>query len=169
MACRSDGPTDFRFSERRRAASGRDVLIRCYAPAGEETGAGASPLPAAKGSRPEVLDREALQRLFELDPQGKGKLIERVVQAFGTSTERMLPQLRSAEQTGDARAVKLVAHTLKSSSASLGATDLSRMCADLEQQMRNGIPADVGAQIERIAAEIGVVIQALKVMMESAP
>ncbi len=125
-------------------------------------------MPGVDAGQAEVLDRGALQRLFELDPQGKGKLIERVVQAFVTSTERMVPQLRSAGQTGDSRAVKLVAHTLKSSSASLGATELSRLCADLEQQMRTGMPANLAAQIERIAVETGVVIKALKVMMESA-
>ncbi|MEO8278751.1 MAG: Hpt domain-containing protein [Ideonella sp.] len=133
----------------------------------DSAGGGAS-LSAEDTGKPALLDPGALARLRELDPQGKAKLFERVVQAFNTSTTRMLPQLIAAGQAGDLNGVRHVAHTLKSSSASLGATLLSQMCADLEHQMRAGIERDVELQIDRIAAEIGVVIKALKVMTEPA-
>lgn len=129
---------------------------------------GGAPLPAEDTGKPVLLDPVALARLRELDPQGKAKLFERVVQAFNTSTTRMLPQLIAAGQAGDLNGVRHVAHTLKSSSASLGATLLSKLCADLEHQMRAGIELDVDLQIDRIAAEIGVVIKALKAMTEPA-
>ena len=90
------------------------------------------------------------------------------MKAFVTSTTRMLPQLRDAGQTGDLNGVRHVAHTLKSSSASLGAAWLSRRCADLEHQMRAGVVRDIGTQIESIAAETEVVIKALKQMTEPA-
>ena len=133
-------------------------------PAGAD--GGGAPAPADDLARPGFLEPAALARLHELDPQGKGKLFERVVQAFNTSTTRMLPQLRAAAQMGDLNGIRHVAHTLKSSSASLGASWLSRLCADLEHQMRAGIADDVDVQVERIADEIGVVLKALKVMTE---
>ncbi len=144
----------------------RQPIIR--APDGADGPAGGAPGAAEHIAKPGYLDPIALQRLHELDPLGKGKLFERVVEAFNTSTNRLLPQMRLAGQAGDLNGVRHVAHTLKSSSASLGATRLSSLCADLEQQMRGGIAFDVDGQIERIAAEITVVLQALKVMTEPA-
>ncbi len=141
----------------------------CRAPIDGEAQGGGEPASAADSAGSGQLDPIALQRLHELDPQGKGKLFERVVQAFNTSTNRLLPQMRLAGQTGDMNGVRHVAHTLKSSSASLGATRLSALCAELEHQMRSAVvPINVDMEIEQIAAEIAVVLQALNVLTEPA-
>ena len=43
-----------------------------------------------------LLDPEAIRRLRELDPSGGNKLLERVVNAFSNSLERLLPDLARA-------------------------------------------------------------------------
>lgn len=134
----------------------------CAAMAGDEPAAGAG-TPAQP-----LLDPAALARLHELDPQGTGQLFVRVVQAFNTSSNRLLPQLRAAGQAVDLNGVRHVAHTLKSSSASLGATRLSGLCAQLEQQTRAGVADALDMQIERIAGEIAIVLQALNAMTDRA-
>ncbi len=137
--------------------------------AGPESGGGGSPSAPAKAvaASADVLDREALERLRELDPTGKSGLLERVAEAFGTSTARLLPQMRSAGQAGDLEGVRYTSHTFKSSSASLGALRLSQLCAELELQARAGDSTDLEARVEEIAAEIEIVLQALKVLTGS--
>jgi len=83
-----------------------------------------------------VLDEASLQRLHELDPQGSNRVVERVLRAFEASLQRLLPQSAQALQRGDHEAVRHVVHTLKSSSASVGALELSRCCSEIENRLR---------------------------------
>ena len=123
---------------------------------------------AAGETRSGVLDAGALDRLRELDPLGKNKLLDRVSQAFHASTARLLPLLREAEHAQDMNGVRHVAHTLKSSSASLGALRLSQQCAELETQVRLDRVESLASQVDQIALEIDVVLQALKKLMDTA-
>jgi HPt (histidine-containing phosphotransfer) domain-containing protein len=105
------------------------------------------PLPAAS------LDAEALARLRELDPQGKSGVVAKVLSAFETSLARMLGQLRGQLAQPQAAVVSAVAHTLKSSSASVGALQLSRTCAEVESSIRAGQLATLDRDIGRLIAE----------------
>ena len=111
---------------------------------------------------PAVIDIDALRRLAELDPTGANRLLQRVFQAFESSALRMLPQAQAALASGDLAGVRHVAHTLKSSSASIGAIKLSRLCAEIETMVRletvDGLPARV-AEMDR---ETTAVLQALR-------
>jgi HPt (histidine-containing phosphotransfer) domain-containing protein len=85
---------------------------------------------------PRVLDELSLQRLHELDPQGTNRVVERVLRAFEASLQRLLPQATQALGSGDHETVRHVVHTLKSSSASVGALELSRCCSEIESRLR---------------------------------
>jgi len=97
------------------------------------------------------LDAAALARLRELDPDGRHGVVPRVLAAFETSLTRMSAQL-SAElaRGGDATVVAGIAHTLKSGAASVGALELARICADVEQRLRSGEDAHLSSDIERL-------------------
>ena len=84
-----------------------------------------------------VLDAAALERLRELDPNGRSHLLERVLRAFESSAIAPRRQFRDARQRGDMAGIRHVVHTLKSSSASIGALALSRMCAEIETAIRS--------------------------------
>lgn len=96
-----------------------------------------------------ALDEASLRRLHELDPQGTNRVVERVLRAFEASLCRLLPQSQQALQHGDHEALRHVVHTLKSSSASVGALRLSQYCGEIENQLRQ-LQADGLAQ--RLAA-----------------
>jgi CheY-like chemotaxis protein len=113
-----------------------------------------------------LLDPGALERLRELDPLGKNRLLERVSQAFHTSAARLLPMLHDALRANDLAGIRHVVHTLKSSSASIGALRLSQQCAELESQIRLERAENVPFQVQGIADEIEVVLQALKKLMD---
>ena len=115
----------------------------------------------------DLLDPEAIRRLRELDPSGGNKLLERVVAAFSSSLERLLPDLSRARATPepDLTAIRHVCHTLKSSSASLGAITLSARCADIETQAREGRTEGLSEQLDAMLQDIQQVRAALAALL----
>ena len=123
--------------------------------------------PATDPAHPYLLDADALRRLRELDPKGENHLLERVARAFETSLSRLLPQLSEAGQQRDLATVAHVAHTLKSSSASIGALTLSQMCADIESIIRRQTGEDLSSRIRDIPLEAGRVQAGLRHVLET--
>jgi HPt (histidine-containing phosphotransfer) domain-containing protein len=120
-----------------------------------------APTPAA------LLDPEAIRRLRELDPSGGNKLLELVVAAFSSSLDRLLPDLARARETDppDFAVIRHVSHTLKSSSASLGATTLSARCADIEAMVREGRTQGLAGQLDAMLQDIQQVRTALAALL----
>ncbi len=149
------------------ASGGGAAAPASASPASAGAAPASTPAAAAASTASGVLDPGALQRLRELDPDGRNRLIERVGQAFQASTARLLPLLKEAGAAQDMNGIRHVAHTLKSSSASLGALHLSQLCAELESQVRLDRVRDLPTQVEHIAAEIEVVLAALKQLLDA--
>ncbi len=94
--------------------------------------------PAYNGRAADMqLDAAALARLHELDPGGNNGIVLRVMSTFEHSLEATLSGLQAAEQRGDSVELRRLAHTLKSSSASVGALALSECCAEVEALARD--------------------------------
>jgi HPt (histidine-containing phosphotransfer) domain-containing protein len=110
----------------------------------------------------EVLDAGALERLRELDPSGEGGLVARVLATYAGSLAKLLGQFDAARGQDDREALRHVAHTLKSSSASVGALQLSALCTDIEHSLRDGRTVDLDARLDAMAAEGRRVLAALK-------
>ncbi len=119
----------------------------------------------ADSNPPASLDAGALARLRELDPDGRHGVLPRVLGAFETSLQRMLAQLAAEREGGDSGVVATIAHTLKSSSASVGATELSRVCADVERRLREAQPGHLGADIERLLTAGEAALVAVRAML----
>ena len=116
------------------------------------------------------LDETALGRLRELDPGGNNQLIERIVAAYLKSLERLLPDLASARGASlQLSVVRHVSHTLKSSSASVGALALAQRCAHIETLVRNGQLEALETQLDCMLAEIAQVRQALNALVLTKP
>ena len=114
-----------------------------------------------------VVDATALAALRSLDPSGKARLLERLLAAFETSISQLRPRLAAARCSGDAETVQSVAHTLKSSSASIGAIKLARLCAEMETMIRNGDHCNLDAGVEALDAEIAAVLPVLRIRLRS--
>ena len=114
------------------------------------------------------LDPEALARLTELDPKGENKLLERVLRAFQTSAARLMPQLEAARLSGDRATVRLVAHTLKSSSASIGALELSQVCAQVEALIRAETPDDLDPLLNTMRSTLDAALGSIQRLLEGA-
>ena len=132
------------------------------------------PTPHGTPPRGAILDAQALERLRELDPGGTNKLLERIVAAFLKSLDRLLPELAQArgqapERGMDLAAVRHVAHTLKSSSASLGALKLSQRCAEIETMARNGQTEGLDILLDGMHDEVASVRGALNELLADNP
>ncbi|MDE2000792.1 MAG: response regulator, partial [Burkholderiales bacterium] len=104
------------------AAAAAPAPVASSAPAAEPATAASAPVAEAGAVSIEaIFDSESLRRLRELDPKGANKLLERVAKAFENSVGRLLPQLEESIKAQDNPGILHVVHTLKSSSASIGA------------------------------------------------
>ena len=101
-----------------------------------------------------VLDAACMAELRALDPDGKAQLVKRVLATYQVSLAKLVGQLHAARADGAWDQVSRVAHTLKSSSASIGALALSGLCAEIERLLRAGDNVSVAPLIEQFHAEV---------------
>jgi HPt (histidine-containing phosphotransfer) domain-containing protein len=111
------------------------------------------------------LDALALSRLRELDPDGRHGVLRRVFTAFDSSLSRMLVQLAAEREDGNAGVVSAIAHTLKSSAASVGALALSQACGEVEQRIRAGAPGNLCTDVERLLQQGESALQSVRAML----
>jgi signal transduction histidine kinase/CheY-like chemotaxis protein/HPt (histidine-containing phosphotransfer) domain-containing protein len=109
------------------SAAPADSACASAAPAGD--------LPA--GDR--VIDPAALERIREVDPDGRDGLARTVITCYLTDAPRTIESLRSAVGTGDGGAIQKLAHGFKSSSANVGAVSLAARCKEMETAGRNNL------------------------------
>jgi len=119
------------------------------------------------GSPPPRLDPDAIDRLRQLDPTGQLGVLQRVLQAYESSLARHLADVAEAVEQTDADRLGRAAHTLKSSSAAVGAVAFAQHCADVEQIVRQRRVLPDVALVEALVHEGGQVLRAVGDMLRS--
>ncbi|WP_338758669.1 response regulator [Massilia sp. METH4] len=118
----------------------------------------ASPAPTSPAAPPAARDfdgsinRHALDAIRALNADKGELLLQRVLHAFIDDTPRHLASLREAIAASNAGSLRKLAHSLKSSSANVGADTLAQLSKDMEQLGRNDTTsgaADLLATMER--------------------
>jgi CheY-like chemotaxis protein/HPt (histidine-containing phosphotransfer) domain-containing protein len=104
---------------------------------------------AAAGEGP--INARALDAIRHLPGPNGALLVQKVIGAYLADTPPRFAQLRAAAEAGDAEALRKTAHTLKSSSANVGAEPLAALCKELEMLGRQG--SVDGASVLLAAAE----------------
>jgi HPt (histidine-containing phosphotransfer) domain-containing protein len=105
--------------------------------------------PAAAPDPAEGFDAAALAHLATLDPDGSQGVVPRVLRVYERSLQRALGEGEAAATCGDAARLSALAHTMKSSSSSVGATRFAAACAALERHLNAGADAAAPAAAER--------------------
>jgi two-component system, sensor histidine kinase and response regulator len=98
------------------------------------------------------LDALALARLREIDPTGRADVVGRVLRTFETSVVKFVSAFESAADQHDWAQLQYLSHTMKSSSASVGAMALSDWCKTIEMTLRGGahaLPPDTAAALHQ--------------------
>jgi HPt (histidine-containing phosphotransfer) domain-containing protein len=124
-----------------------------------------TPPSAARSAPLALLDAGALERLRALDPSGSAGVVKRVFQAYAGSLDRLMEQLRAARSSDDFNAVRHVTHTLKSSSASIGALAFSSRCAEIESMVRQQQCEGLETCLDDLTDEAARVSQAVQAML----
>ncbi|SEH08402.1 response regulator [Candidatus Venteria ishoeyi] len=109
---------------------------------------------------PAVLTATVLQSTEELTG-GDREILEELITTFLQSSQQLLEEIQQAEQQQDAVLLNRAAHSLKSSSASLGGSALSALCLYLEKQGKAGNVQGNHQQIKQLQQEYAVLEQVL--------
>lgn len=109
-----------------------------------------------------ALDREVLEELQALDPEGSGDLLRRVADSYSSSSRELIETLRQAVALGDTESIGKAAHSLKSSSAHVGATNLASLCQSLEEMARRSSTRRTDLILTTLEPELERVHQALE-------
>ena len=107
---------------------------------------------------PPVLNAGVLDELREV----LGSEVDKIIAVYLEDSPRLIAQLERAAVGNDPIALRVAAHTLKSSSANVGATTLSEAARDLEHGARDGTLANPEALVAGIVTEFAQVRSALR-------
>ncbi|QIL19788.1 ATP-binding protein [Thermomonas sp. HDW16] len=118
--------------------------------------------PAQQPGQPQVLNENVLNDLREV----LGGEVDKIIALYLEDAPRLIAQLERAAVSGDPIALRVAAHTLKSSSANVGATTLSDAARDLEHGARDGTLAQPANAVARIVGEFAQVRAALQAKLQ---
>nr|WP_290224677.1 response regulator [Trichocoleus desertorum] len=88
-----------------------------------------------------VLDAQAIASLHEMLGENAAELLAVVIHNYLEDAPKLIAQIQAAVQQQDAAALRYAAHSLKGSSATLGAVTLAQFCQELEAIGRTGMMA----------------------------
>jgi two-component system, sensor histidine kinase and response regulator len=109
------------------------------------------------------LDPGTLDGLRELSRGGRD-VLGKLAGIYARNARTMLDELRSAADADDAERVMRAAHTLKGSSANIGALRLAGLCKDVEAIGRRGTVVGVIAALRALESEYRRVQEALSAL-----
>jgi HPt (histidine-containing phosphotransfer) domain-containing protein len=98
------------------------------------------------------IEPSALASIAALDPGGKSGLVARIVALFTTDSAKQVRELRAALDAGDVAVARRLVHTLKSSSANVGALALAQLSAIAEAHAARSALAEVEALYPQVQA-----------------
>jgi len=100
-----------------------------------------------------VIDMEVVAALRDLCEEGEPSLLDELIEIFLDDTPRRLEDLVQAFEEGNAHALEAAAHSLKSSSANLGALVFSGLMRELETAGRNADLAQATQHVDQVKHE----------------
>lgn len=102
------------------------------------------------GENDEILDPSVLDKFRRRERNGRKDILERIVKAYLEQSSDYVEQLFDAARNGDVAALQFAAHTLKSSSAGVGAVKLAELCKQVEISAREKSIDDIEPRLEVI-------------------
>ncbi len=124
---------------------------------------------APQGIEPEQcpIDQRALDNIRALQMEGLPDMLTQIIQIYLSEAPVLLERLAEGISADDAPGVRGAAHSLKSSSANLGALQISDFCKTLENRGREGSLAGAQPLLTQIKAEFVRVEETLILEMEA--
>jgi HPt (histidine-containing phosphotransfer) domain-containing protein len=101
-----------------------------------------------------VIDPQAIENLRALDP-GNDEFLREIVGIFLDDTPRRITELEESLAAKDTAKFTRAAHSIKGSSANLGAMALRALAENLEHESRKTGLEGVGPQVAALKTEFG--------------
>ena len=115
-----------------------------------------------------AIEREISEKAKEWVDEYGEEFLEELIDVYLEDTPNRLVQLRQALDGGDTETLIREAHTLKSSSANLGAMALSALAKTMEFAGRNGKLADMETDVRQFEQQFAQVKTTLETIRKSA-
>ncbi|MBL0699751.1 MAG: response regulator [Desulfosarcina sp.] len=110
----------------------------------------------------EILEKEALAKIRALQREGVPDILNKVIGLYLESSPDLIQSIKESVRQGNSSLLHEAAHSLKSSSANLGAMRMAAICKELENMGRNARSADATSLINAVATEYKQVTNALQ-------
>jgi len=110
------------------------------------------------------IDQSALNILRTIQPDGERHFLRRIITLYMSSTQDSIDKLTSALNVDDIVQLIRPAHSMKSSSANIGAMQLMKSCEKLEFDSRQGRFNQNRQQIENVIKEYQRVVSFFKII-----
>jgi HPt (histidine-containing phosphotransfer) domain-containing protein len=104
-------------------------------------------------SEPSVIDPQAIENLRALNPGDNDEFLREIAGIFLEDTPQRLAELDQSLAAGDTPKFTRAAHSIKGSSANLGAMLMRSVAEKLEHQSRTEGLAGVAALLEQLKVE----------------
>jgi two-component system sensor histidine kinase/response regulator len=125
------------------------------------------PIPTKPGAGArDVINQHALDNIRALSAERGAALVQRVINAYVDDTPQHLQTLRRAIAGLDAGNLRKVAHSLKSSSANVGAETLAQLCKDMEHLGRTDTTEGAAGILTDMEHEFQAVRHSLSAILE---
>ncbi len=128
--CLAAGMDDY-VSKPIRVEELKEALVRCKSVSTEKE------LGNKETANITAIDFSVLESICEMAGDEASLLIEEMITSYLDDTETRLQAIANAITQADAETIHQAAHSMKSSSANLGAVNLAQLCEELEQLGRN--------------------------------
>ena len=115
-----------------------------------------------------TLDASAIDAVRQLDPDGQDRLLSRLIALYRDDSSQLLADIDNAMKLNDAEGVARAAHTLKSSSANLGATNVAAIARKIETSARTGDISELPTTLTQLRAQRTVALSELDALENSA-
>jgi signal transduction histidine kinase/CheY-like chemotaxis protein/HPt (histidine-containing phosphotransfer) domain-containing protein len=109
----------------------RKELARWLPPAGEVAAENAN-VRTDNGAAGEGLDQRALDELRALDPDGAAGILNQILRSYLDDTPQQIAQVRAAITAENIESMTRAAHSMKSSSLTVGATRVGELAREIE-------------------------------------
>ena len=114
----------------------------------------------------DVINLHALDNIRALSAERGAALVQRVITAYVDDTPQHLQTLRRAIEVLDTGSLRKVAHSLKSSSANVGAETLAKMCKEMESLGRTATTEGAAVILTDMEQEFQAVRHTLSTILE---
>ncbi len=108
------------------------------------------------------IDQTALDAIRSLQRPGKPDILARIVNMYMEKSPELIAAIKEGVAANDSDKVKMAAHTLKSSSAYVGAPALAEVCNRVESSATNADFSNTAEDVEMISSGFESVVNQIK-------